>query len=447
MTSISSQARPPQSVEEALFLAALGTEAIPLLRYDPQRPTKLAIACIHALGMASRSPHNFEDFLQPLRAYEQDSRKAVQKACQQMVRKLGGSRALLPKYLWQPYFIEGIEVNGATTLEWIRYLACWPSYGRSITLRNSSIASLQQMTNLPDLEKLHLVNLPVDDLSPLATLQHLHTLTLGDLPLLEDLSPLADFPQLTALTLGGHLPMVKDLSPLGKLQNLTTLHLNLHLHPDEHHCNDLSFLATLRGLRTLFIQGHPTSSLTLPSALTYLSLYLCPKLTDYAFLSALTNVTTLSLSSCAPIEDSTPLGNMTALSKLILRYTACRDCSPLANLPNLVDVALSRINEDMDLSPLAASRSLRRLSIESDDNAGMGNISVLGNSPSLRKLELVPRPFSSRNEHIDLTPLCQAPALQYVNISAYKGERIKGVSELQKRGVILNSRYTPDIYK
>ena len=70
-------------------------------------------------------------------------------------------------------------------------------------------------------------------------------------------------------------------------------------------------------------------------------------LTDLSFLSALTNLKSLSLSDNM-IEDLTPLSEMTSLSSLYLSGNPVWDLSPLYNLTGLRYVSLydTSCNED-----------------------------------------------------------------------------------------------------
>lgn len=366
MTPEALQPRPPRSEEEALFLAALGTRAIPFLRYEPGRSTRMALACITALAMAARFPNLPEAFLEPLREYEQDPRKTVQKASQQMARRIVGDRIFLQEYRWQYYSPRYLVVRQASTLEWLHYLVECPNYKQALILRDSSVASLERLKVLPDLKYLHLANLPVEDLRPLTALEQLQQLKLEALPALADLAPLADLLQLKEVIVRGDLPQLQQLAPLGQVKGLEKFYLWLKLVPEEQRCKDLTFLGSLPGLLTLSIQGNFTRTLALPSSLRQLSLEACPNLSDYACLSNLNNLTTLSLRNCASIEDSTPLSQLESLEKLSLYATSCRDFSALRELPRLVNVELKYMDKDqkMDLSPLAASQNVRVLSLE-----------------------------------------------------------------------------------
>ncbi len=161
----------------------------------------------------------------------------------------------------------------------------------SISLNYTGIDTLSDVANLTGLTSFILTNNnQISDLTPLAQLTNLETLTLryGEM---EDLSPLASLTQLTELDLTGG--RFSDISPLARLTNLQSLSLSTN--------NALS---------------------------------------DITPLSSLTNLTTLSLSATA-VTDLTPLASLAALESLSLQSTDVADITPLAQLQALTYVNLS----------------------------------------------------------------------------------------------------------
>ena len=128
------------------------------------------------------------------------------------------------------------------------------------------------------------------DLSPLAGLSALTSLSIPDGAQVTDLTPLASLTGLTSLTLSG-FPELNDLRPLAGLTALTKLNLNSCLR-----ITDLSPLADLTGL-------------------TSLDLSYCHQICDIAALTALTALTRLSVASSS-LTNITPLAGMTALTSL-----------------------------------------------------------------------------------------------------------------------------------
>ena len=110
---------------------------------------------------------------------------------------------------------------------------------------------LSVIANLENLESLQMAGVVIDDLSPLANLNLLISLTLynGDQPL--DLSPLSGLVNLEALTLRNN--RITDLSPLAGLIKLRYLDL------EGNEISDVTPLAGLTGLERLYLIDNPIS--------------------------------------------------------------------------------------------------------------------------------------------------------------------------------------------
>jgi len=110
---------------------------------------------------------------------------------------------------------------------------------------------LSVIANLQNLESLQMAGVVVDDLSPLAGLDQLKSLTLynGNQPL--DLTPLSGLVNLEALTLRNN--KITDLTPLAGMSNLRYLDL------EGNQITDVSPLAGLTGLERLFLIDNPIS--------------------------------------------------------------------------------------------------------------------------------------------------------------------------------------------
>jgi len=108
---------------------------------------------------------------------------------------------------------------------------------------------LSVIANLKKLESLQMAGVVVDELSPVANLDRLISLTLynGDQPL--DLSPLSGLTNLVSLTLRNN--RIFDLTPLSGLKNLGYLDL------EGNQITDVSPLAGLTGLERLFLIDNP----------------------------------------------------------------------------------------------------------------------------------------------------------------------------------------------
>lgn len=141
------------------------------------------------------------------------------------------------------------------SLNALRYFTNLTYLGLGYALRNESdpnaAVDISPVANLTNLESLQMAGLIIDDLSAVAGLDKLISLTLfnGEQPL--DLSPLAGLTNLQALTLRNN--QISDLTPLSGLSKLRYLDL------EGNQITDVTPLAGLTGLERLFLTDNPIS--------------------------------------------------------------------------------------------------------------------------------------------------------------------------------------------
>ena len=212
------------------------------------------------------------------------------------------------------------------------------------------VRSLTDLSLLPNLQKLTLLECGATDLSPLAEITSLtdflamstdyidYTPVLS-LPRLErfvargpvwdalDLSPLAGRDTLKTFFFPGE---IADLAPLFSHKGLERLELS-NVTPEEFR----RLAQELPSLVYLSVSGEQLESADLAALaglpLERLSLANARKLRDPAPLAALKNLTALTLYNCG-IEDVSALSEMTSLQTLDLRENPVTDLSPLAAL-------------------------------------------------------------------------------------------------------------------
>jgi Leucine-rich repeat (LRR) protein len=177
----------------------------------------------------------------------------------------------------------------------------------------------------------------VEDVSFLRDLPALASLNLADTPV-SDLTPLAGLTRLESLTLGRH---VSDLTPLRTLTGLTTL--NVAAAP----VHDLASLAGLTNLECLMLENTRVADLTPLAGLAKLrTLSLAGTgVTDVSPLSGLSNLGELKLFSTA-VGDVAPLKGLTQLHDLDLTDTRVENADGLAGLTRLGFLGLSRSRVD-----------------------------------------------------------------------------------------------------
>lgn len=110
------------------------------------------------------------------------------------------------------------------------------------------ISPLAGMTKLTSLQ---LGGLVIADISVVANMPDLESLTLFGGNKITDISPLAGLSKLTALTLRGN--QISDITPLKGLTNLTYLDLQ------DNQVTDVSVIAGLTNMNRLFLDGNPIS--------------------------------------------------------------------------------------------------------------------------------------------------------------------------------------------
>lgn len=153
----------------------------------------------------------------------------------------------------------GIESRSEARLvlrEWIEYLAGPQTRVREIDFVSrvpqellAAVAGQTQLTSLSVKWG------PYTDLEPLTALRRLEQLTLGGSSALVDLSPLRRLLSLRSLGIGDAY-RVTDFSPLASLTGLQSLSIGGEIGSDRRvHLPDLSWLAPMRELRTLYLGG------------------------------------------------------------------------------------------------------------------------------------------------------------------------------------------------
>ena len=110
-----------------------------------------------------------------------------------------------------------------------------------------------------------------------------------------------------------------------------------------------------------------------------------PALASLAGIECLTGLTSLAVNN-GQISDLTPLAPLSQLSQLDLASNPIAALDVLATLPKLTGLDLAAIPGQLDLTPLARSRSLVDLSL--NENEQLGDLTALGAIPTLRRLSL-----------------------------------------------------------
>lgn len=189
----------------------------------------------------------------------------------------------------------------------------------------------------------NLSNTRVTDLTPLAGMQRLRTLTMTDMEDEIDVSPLAECSNLAYLDLSRS--QVLNLSALSGT-HLTELTLK------DCEINSLSELSELPAIETLDLSGNQISDISILSSFTtlkHLNLSGNP-LSSADAVSTLTSLQSLDLSA-TNIQDISPLQDLTSLNSLSLAHNGLTDISSLSELTAVTNLDVS-YNQISDISPV-----------------------------------------------------------------------------------------------
>lgn len=237
----------------------------------------------------------------------------------------------------------------------------------SLTLSGVRVTDLAPLADLPKLQRIGLLNLDIDDLSPLEPLA-LTTLWVEGLPL-ENVSFLRQLPSLSALYLRG---VDVDLAPVAELTGLTTLQLSaLGANPD------YSFIGGLPHLTTLSLNAGSRSHLGTigaPPKLTDLTIS-GSALTEVNLVSAQTNLRTLALSTPA-LPDLNALRGLRQLRELQLNPSSAKSLDPLTGMTSLNKLTIYQ-GAVTDAKALAGLTGLETLSIWSTPLASLPSLAGL----------------------------------------------------------------------
>ena len=170
------------------------------------------------------------------------------------------------------------------------------------------------------------------------------------------------------------------------------------------HISDISPLAGLVKLQTLWLEQNNVTDISPLSALTNLRQLSVgnANIADLSVLSHLTNLTELKIFT-ANVSSLSLLSGLTDLTSLTLSHNRISDLSPLRGLRNLTNLWLYE-NNVKDISPLSSLTSLERLSIALND---VSDISALSRLTNLTELRLGNNNISEISPLAGLTELTQ----------------------------------------
>ena len=301
--------------------------------------------------------------------------------------------------------------------------------------------SLTDLTYLPNLNKLEICNLNVDNLEFLSSLLKLDTLTLsGSTFPAEQLSVISALPSLKTLSLADC-----NLSTIDYLENAQSLtELNL----SNNTLRNLDVLKTMPNLKHLNLQHNAVNSLDILVELDNLEVL------NVSFNS----VTSLSpVSNCSKlvelIADNNALAylnglaELTQLQLLSVDYNGISDISVLSNLTELKNVSVAS-NHVTDIAALGNLSQLEILDFSGNQVSSLpdwpkdcplqtidGSYNMLTSIDSLSKLQSLTHVYMDYNLITDIEKLENCFCLVQINVF---GNAISDVSKLRDRDIIVN---------
>lgn len=265
------------------------------------------------------------------------------------------------------------------------------------------------------------------DLSPLSSLVNLTSLELNvdnkwadDLYI--DLTILAPLKKLKSLTLDSY--SLPDLSPLKELSKLTSLTINTNKLPTGF--EQITSLNNLKSLHITVVKNIILVHLEAIGSLENLTdLYIDSYIFDFAYLSSLKNLVSLTL--CSYIKENIDaISGFTNLVSLNLSNTQFKNISFLSSLTNLKELYL-KDEQITDLAPIAALNTLTTLYLQ---NCAIEDISALKELTYLKNLSLV------NNQIKDLSPLAGLTHLETLYLNNNFVEDIFPLSSLTNLQVL-----------
>ena len=219
---------------------------------------------------------------------------------------------------------------------------------------------------------------------------------------ISDLSPIAGLINLRTLWINNN--PVSDISPLKGLKNLTDLRFR-----NAYVVSDLSPIAGLVNLTALDLFGNNVSDLSPLAGLINLEWLTFERnnVSDLSPLAGLINLETLLFAGNDKISDLSPLAGLINLKRILSWGESISDLSPLADLTKLENVNICGVNLS-DLTPLAGLTGLKELYLRSNR---ISDVSPLTGLTELTRLNL------SRNEISDISPLAGLTNLEWLRLN------------------------------
>jgi Leucine-rich repeat (LRR) protein len=239
-------------------------------------------------------------------------------------------------------YIERLEIYFRTTNTDLMFLENFPQL-KGLELSGDTIGNIDAIKYLHNLEELKISSPNVVDISPIANLVSLKSLSLLYTNNINDISPIANLNSLKKLVLWS-LEKVSDISAISNLENLEDLDIS-YMHGEYYKWDNIvnfNPIFDIIGLKRLTLNFNMEKDIT--------------------NIGKLQNLEQLDISINSQTEFNS-LSNLTKLRVLNIYYGFFDDVSPLLKLPNLEKIDFGGRNF-VDIAPLAASNSLKEVRMD-----------------------------------------------------------------------------------
>lgn len=269
--------------------------------------------------------------------------------------------------------LRSLELGRASVTK-LDLLAELPGLERLALTDSHQLASADELARLNGLRELVLEGGELLEMQALAGLQHLESLTVRR-SAIKDISFVAELSALRSLTLDSNNELT-NLRPLGGLHGLEKLHLNTGV------INSLDELAQLKNLQSLYLNGlrdlQPLSSL---QQLQTLVLKGASGYGDLQPLASLGKLESLTLDDAS--IDSNQLGILLSLSSLkrlqLIKAGIYDPMGGIAALSNLEELSIQSSMIQLSLSALSSLGKLEKLAIK--DSKLIHNVTIKRQGP------------------------------------------------------------------
>ena len=292
-------------------------------------------------------------------------------------------------------------------------------YLQKLTIENQTLDTVNFLASLSALKELHLTDcrFPVNEMGIIAGLPALERLTMSDCSL-STISSLENAQRLTYLDLSNNT--IRNLEPISSMRNLQTLNLSHNA------ATSLNALSALHNLKTLDVSYNVLSSISPVVTCRNLTSIIANnnQITSLDGIDNLPDLTILNVNKNG-ISDARILGNCVNLVELNIGNNAISDITALSTLTKLELFNFSS-NQVVELPAWADGSKLR--SIDGSNN-------LVESLDNLKNMHALTHIFMDYNKLTSVDAIAGCYSLVQVNVY---GNKIENIDALKEHEIIVN---------